>query len=117
MKLTKRQKRIYRHKRLKAKISGTAEVPRVSVFRSNKHIFVQLVDDTIGKTLVSSTIKSVKNTIKGTKTELAEKIGEMVAQKAKEAGISRVVFDRGGYKYHGRIRAVAEGLRRSGLIF
>lgn len=118
MKVSKREQRKRRQKRVRAKIKGTANVPRVSVFRSNKHIFIQLVDDTTGKTLVSSVVKSAKkSTLKGTKTELAGKIGELVAQKAKESGISKVVFDRGGYKYHGRLKAVAEGLRRGELKF
>lgn len=115
---TKRQNRIKRHKRVRAKIKGTPEIPRLSVFRSNKHIFVQIIDDLAGKTLVSSVIKPKgKSLIKGTKTELAAKIGEMVAKKAAEAGISKVVFDRGGYQYHGRVKALAESLRKGGLKF
>ena len=117
-KILKRGQRKRRHKRVRTKIKGTANVPRVSVFRSNKHIFVQLIDDSAGKTIGSSTAKSkLKSTQKGTKTELAGKIGEMIAQKAGESGISKVVFDRGGYKYHGRVKALAEGLRRGGLKF
>ena len=109
---------MHRRKRVRAKIIGTSAVPRVSVFRSSRHIFVQIVDDSVGKTLVSSLIKSKgKSVPRGAKTELAGKVGEMLAQKAKEAGITKVVFDRGGYKYHGRVKALAEGLRKGGLKF
>ncbi|MBI2062759.1 MAG: 50S ribosomal protein L18 [Candidatus Yanofskybacteria bacterium] len=115
---TKRQHRTKRHKRVRAKIKGTTETPRISVFRSNRHIFVQVVDDTKGRTLVSSVVKSKKKTqAKGNKTEVASAIGEMLAKKAQETGINKVVFDRGGYKYHGRIKALAEGLRKGGLKF
>lgn len=118
MKNSKRGQRKRRQKRVRAKIKGTSTVPRVSVFRSNKHIFVQLIDDAAGKTLASSMVKSKSKSVpKGTKTKLAEKVGEMVAKKAKEAGMSKVVFDRGGYKYHGRVKALAEGLRKGGLEF
>ena len=114
----KRTNRKRRHTRVRAKIKGTKSVPRVSVFRSNRHIFVQIIDDASGKTLVGSIIKSAKKSkMNGNKTEKASAIGEILAQKAKEAGIGRVVFDRGGYKYHGRVKALAEGLRRGGLKF
>ena len=107
-----------RHRRVRSKIIGTAERPRVSVFKSNKHIFVQLIDDEASKTILSSKIISVqKSKIKGSKTDKAMKIGEMIAEKAREAGIKEVVFDRGGFKYHGRIKAVAESLRKGGIKF
>lgn len=110
--------RIKRHKKVRAKIRGTNKTPRVSVFRSNRHVFVQLIDDSAGKTILSSIVKSKsKSTIKGTKAEIAFKIGETIAQKAKEKGIKKAVFDRGGYKYHGRVKALAEGLRKGGLEF
>lgn len=110
--------RIKRHKKVRAKIRGTNKTPRVSVFRSNRHVFVQLIDDSEGKTILSSIVKSEsKSTMKGTKTEIAFKIGETIAQKAKEKGIKKAVFDRGGYKYHGRVKALAEGLRKGGLEF
>lgn len=116
--MNKRQHRKTRHNRVRAKVQGTAKVPRVSIFRSNRHIFVQVIDDSSGKTLISSVVKSNKKSApKGSKAELAEKIGEMLAQKAKEAGVGQVVFDRGGYKYHGRVKALAEGLRKGGLKF
>lgn len=114
----KRKQRNRRHARVRAKIKGTKSVPRVSVFRSNKHIFIQLIDDSVGKTIVSSIVKSKdKSVIKGNKIEIASAIGEMLANKAKDAGINKVVFDRSGYKYHGRVKALAEGLRKSGLKF
>src|SRR3989344_7261456 len=94
-----------RHRRVRAKIVGTKERPRVSVFKSNRNIFVQFIDDGSGKTVLSSKIMSdKKNKINGTKTDKAIKIGEMLAEKAKVAEIKEVVFDRGGFKYHGRIR-------------
>lgn len=110
--------RIKRHRKVRAKIKGTNKIPRVSVFRSNRHVFVQLIDDTMGKTILSNTVKTKSKAVpKGTKTNVASKIGEMIAQKAKEKGIKKVVFDRGGYKYHGRVKALAEGLRKGGLEF
>lgn len=116
--ITKRKNRIRRHKRVRAKISGTLTVPRISVFRSNRHVFVQIIDDVRGKTLFSSVVKpETKSSTKVTKTEKAAKIGEAIAAKAKEAGISSIIFDRGGYKYHGRVKALAEGLRKGGLKF
>lgn len=93
-------------------------MPRVSVFRSNQHIFVQIINDAGGKTLASSKVKAKKKSaLKGSKTELASQIGETLAAKAQEVGIDKVVFDRGGYKYHGRVKALAEGLRKGGLKF
>ena len=118
MNYTKRKQRKQRHARVRAKIIGTSIIPRVSVFRSNRHIFVQMIDDSIGKTLLSGAVESKKkNVLKGTKVEIAERIGEALAQKAKETGITKIVFDRGGYKYHGRVKALADGLRRGGLKF
>lgn len=107
-----------RHKRVRSRIFGTAEIPRVSVFKSNRYVFTQFIDDTTGKTIISSKIVSgPESKIKGSKTEIASKIGEILAEKAKEAGIKEAVFDRGGFKYHGRIKAIAEGLRKGGLKF
>ena len=112
----KQQNRIRRHKRVRATIKGTKERPRVSVFKGNRHVFVQFIDDEAGKTVLSNKIVSdSKSKIKGTKIDKAIKIGEMLADKAKEAGISKAVFDRSGFKYHGRIKAVADGLRKGGL--
>lgn len=105
-----------RHRRVRAKITGTANRPRVSVFKSNKHIFVQLIDDEAKKTILSSKIISTsKSKMKGSKIDRASEIGKIVAEKAKASGINSAVFDRGGYKYHGRIKALAESLRASGL--
>ncbi len=118
MNKSKQQQRIQRHKRVRAKMKGTEAIPRVSVFRSNRHMFVQIIDDSTGKTILSNSIEpKTKNKAKGAKTETAALIGETIAQKAKEAGISKVVFDRGGFKYHGRVKALADGLRKGGLIF
>ncbi len=114
----KKLNRQRRHNRVRSRIIGTKERPRVSVFKSNKHIFVQLVDDESRKTLLSSKVISAKKSkIKGSKSDKATEIGKMVAEKAKTAGISKAVFDRGGYKYHGRVKALADGLRAGGLKF
>jgi large subunit ribosomal protein L18 len=108
--------RLRRHARLRKHISGTPELPRLVVYRSNRHMVAQIVDDTKGITLVSeSTITHDFDDFKGTKTEAAHKVGELIAKKAKDAGINAVVFDRGGNKYHGRVAAVAEGARQGGL--
>ena len=105
-----------RHARIRKHIAGTAERPRLVVTRSNRHMVAQVVDDTKGVTLVSaSTLQADFAGFKGTKTEAAKKVGELVAEKAKAAGIDSVVFDRGGNKYTGRVAAVAEGAREGGL--
>lgn len=118
MKNTKQQKRIKRHHRVRAKIKGTATVPRVSVFRGNKNIFVQIIDDTQGKTLLSSIVeRKKKSAAKVNKTKLASEVGKSLAERALKSGISQIVFDRGGYKYHGRVKALADGLRKGGLKF
>jgi large subunit ribosomal protein L18 len=104
--------------RIRKKIRGTSERPRLSVFRSNRDIYVQLIDDLAGVTLAaaSSAQKEAKNE-KGTKMELAKRVGMEIGTKAKEAGITNVVFDRGGYLYHGRVKSLAEGAREAGLVF
>ena len=105
-----------RHARLRKHVSGTTECPRLSVTRSTRHVFVQVIDDTVGKTLVSaSTMEADLRTFEGDKTGKARKVGELVAQRAKDAGIDSVVFDRGGNAYHGRVQAIAEGAREGGL--
>src|SRR5256885_3988246 len=107
-----------RHLRVRKKVQGTAERPRLVVTRSSKNIFVQVIDDTVGHTLVSaSTLDRSLRAAEGTKTDKARLVGEMVANRAKEAGIAAVVFDRGGYKYHGRIAALADAARENGLEF
>jgi large subunit ribosomal protein L18 len=113
-------KRVIRHRRVRAKIIGTKNTPRLSVFRSNAHIFAQLIDDENGKTIAaaSDVEKGGKKTkAKSTKVDSSKKIGLEIAKKASEKGIKEVVFDRGGYKYHGRIKALAEGAREGGLKF
>jgi len=103
-----------RHLRVRKKVNGTPERPRLVVFRSDKHIYAQLVDDTAGRTL--ATVSSVKIG-DGKKSDKAAAVGKTIAGVAKEKGITRVVFDRGGYKYHGRVKAVADGAREGGLEF
>ncbi|MDE5959476.1 MAG: 50S ribosomal protein L18 [Muribaculaceae bacterium] len=100
--------------RIRGKISGTAERPRMTVFRSNKAIYVQLIDDLAGKTLVAASSKGLEG---GTKIEEAAKVGQAVAQKAIEAGITEVVFDRNGYLFHGRVKSLADAARTAGLKF
>ncbi len=111
---TRAEKRFRRHLRVRKKVVGTAERPRLVVYRSLKHIYAQLVDDTAGRTLV--TVSSLKVS-DGKKTAKAAEVGKQVAAVAKDKGITRVVFDRGGYKYHGRVKAVADGAREGGLEF
>jgi large subunit ribosomal protein L18 len=109
-----------RHRRIRAKISGTAERPRLNIFRSLEHIYVQVIDDEAGRTLVSaSTVdKNLQSEMSGkTKKEQATLVGKAVAERAQVAGIKQVVFDRGGYLYHGRVKALADGAREGGLEF
>jgi large subunit ribosomal protein L18 len=108
--------RARRHLRLRKKISGTPAQPRLVVTRSSRHMTVQVVDDTVGKTLASaSTLEADLRAFDGDKTAKARKVGELVAARAKAAGVETVVFDRGGNKYHGRVAAVADGAREGGL--
>ncbi len=109
-------KRKIRHKRIRAKVFGTSEKPRLSVFRSSKAISAQLIDDEKGKTIVSAKSQDIKSKEKG-KVSLAYNVGKSIAQKALKEKIKEVVFDRGGYIYHGRIKEVADGAREGGLIF
>ena len=115
--LSTRQARQRRQRRIRGKVSGTAERPRLAVFRSNKGIFAQLVDDQSGRTIAGASWLGVKKSFKGTKTEQAAEVGKLVAEAAKKAGIESVVFDRGGYLYHGRVKALADGAREGGLKF
>ena len=113
--------RLKRKKRIRRKVRGTPERPRLTVFRSAKHIYAQVIDDTAGVTLASAStlspeFKEVASEVKG-KVGAAEKVGQLVAQKAMEKGIKKVVFDRNGFIYHGRVRAVADGARAAGLEF
>jgi large subunit ribosomal protein L18 len=109
-------KRLKRRRRVRAKVRGTAERPRLSVFRSNRGVFAQLIDDVAGRTLVA--VNWIEPELRDLQsTEQAKKAGEILAQRAKEAGIETAVFDRGGYQYHGRVAALAEGAREGGLAF
>ena len=112
-----RGQRIKRHKRVRGKISGTAERPRLSVFRSESNIYAQIIDDVAGNTLVAAS--SVEKGFEGNggNIEAAKKVGAMIAERALQKGIEEVVFDRGGYVYHGRVAALAEGAREGGLKF
>jgi large subunit ribosomal protein L18 len=112
------ERRIRRHRRVRKKVRGTAERPRLSVFRSLKHIYAQIINDEEGQTLVAASSLSPEiRGMQGTKTDIARAVGRLIAQKALEKGITKVVFDRGGYKYHGRVKALAEGAREAGLLF
>ena len=109
--------RLKRHKRVRGKISGTPERPRLNVFRSETNIYAQVIDDINGKTLASASSLEKGFTCEGTKTDAAKQVGLNVAERAKAAGITNVVFDRGGYVYHGRVAALADGAREGGLEF
>lgn len=112
------QKRIHRHRRVRAKISGTEARPRLAVYRSLKHIKVQFIDDVAGKTILSVSDSAVKaGSKKSTPVQIATLVGRLAAERALQLGIKKVVFDRGGYAYHGRVKALAEGAREVGLEF
>jgi len=113
--IIKQEKRQRRAARTRSKIKGTKEVPRACVYRSLKYISVQFIDDTAGHTIYSLSDKKLK--LKGTKTERAAAVGEQAAEELKKLKISKIVFDRGPYKYHGRVKALADGLRKGGLKF
>ena len=115
--LTVRQARIRRHKRVRKNVQGTAERPRLVVFRSNRGIEAQLIDDVAGKTLAASSSLNLKKTFKGNKRDQASEVGKALAAAAKSAGVETAVFDRGGYLYHGRIKALADAAREGGLKF
>jgi large subunit ribosomal protein L18 len=113
---TKPHQRLRRRRRVRAKVRGTAQRPRISIFRSNRGINAQLIDDDAGRTLAA--VAWTEADLKGLpRMEQASKAGQVLAQRAKEAGIERAVFDRGGYRYHGRVQALAEGAREGGLAF
>ncbi len=115
MAITKTDRRDKIRRKIRGSISGTAARPRLSVFRSNKQIYAQLIDDVAGKTLLATS--SAKLDVKTNKIEIASIVGKTLAEKAVESGIKEVVFDRGGYLYHGRIKSLAEGAREGGLVF
>jgi large subunit ribosomal protein L18 len=113
---TRPAKRLKRRRRVRAKITGSAERPRISVFRSNRGVFAQLIDDDSGKTLAA--VNSTEDELKTLpRMDQAKRAGELLAERAKAAGVETAVFDRGGYQYHGRVKALAEGAREGGLIF
>jgi large subunit ribosomal protein L18 len=113
---TKQQSRLRRRRRVRAKIRGTAERPRLSVYRSNRGLFAQLIDDDSGRTLAG--VNWTEKELRGLASmDQAKRCGELLAERAKQAGIATCVFDRGGYRYHGRVRALAEGAREGGLAF
>jgi large subunit ribosomal protein L18 len=113
---TVRERRVRRHKRVRKHVFGTAERPRLVVFRSNRGIAAQLVDDGAGKTLAAASWLDVR-TAKGSKSDQASEVGKLLAQNAKKAGVEQVVFDRGGYLFHGRVKALADAAREGGLTF
>ncbi len=108
-------KRSIRHSRVRSRVSGSADRPRLSVFRANKHIYAQLIDDTAGKTLAAVSSSEIKT--KGKKSDTAKEVGKLMAVKALDKKIKAVKFDRGGFAYHGRVKALAEGAREGGLEF
>ena len=103
--------------RIRSKVNGTAERPRLAVFRSLKHLYAQVIDDASGKTLVSASSRDKDSSAKGANKAAAKALGALIAKKAKDKGINRVVFDRGGYLYHGRVKALADAAREAGLEF
>ncbi len=115
-KLTVLEARRRRQRRIRGKVSGTPERPRLAVFRSNRGVAAQIVDDKAGKTLAAASWQNIRD-FKGDKTAQATEVGKLLAAKAKEAGVTAVVFDRGGYLYHGRVKALADGAREGGLEF
>ncbi len=115
MKMTVRERQARIHSRVRKNINGTAARPRLNIFRSNKGIYAQVIDDVSGTTLAAASSKEVATA--GTKIDKSKAVGQLVAEKAKAAGVGSVVFDRGGYLYHGRVKALAEGAREGGLEF
>jgi large subunit ribosomal protein L18 len=117
MAFSKEARRAKIRTRIRAKVKGTAETPRLSVFRSNKQIYAQIIDDNKGVTLVAASSSTMKDAQNVTKIDQAKLVGQAIAESAKAAGISAVVFDRGGYLYHGRVKSLAEAAREAGLKF
>ena len=113
---TREQARLRRHRRVRAKVRGTAERPRLAVYRSNRGIAAQVIDDTAGRTLAAASSQD-GSLAKAKRVELPAQVGKLVAERAKEAGVASVVFDRGGYLYHGRVKALADAAREHGLEF
>ncbi len=113
----KRKRRERRKRRIRAKVFGTKERPRLSVFKSLRHLWVQVIDDESSRTLVSASSKEIKTSKKMSKKKKAFEVGKLIAERCLKMGIEKIVFDRGGYKYHGRIKALAQGAREAGLKF
>lgn len=111
----KRNKRLLRHGRVRSRVEGRTDRPRLAVFRSASHIYAQLINDESGTTIAQASSRELKD--KAAKTDKSAAVGKLIADKAKEKGITQVVFDRGGYRYHGRVKALAEGAREAGLEF
>ena len=110
--------RVKRHDRIRLRLAGTTERPRLAVFRSLNHIYAQVIDDTTGKTLAAaSSLEPTLRSAEGTKSDDAKRVGQLVAERAKKAGVDKVVFDRAGFQYHGRVRSLAEAAREAGLDF
>jgi large subunit ribosomal protein L18 len=116
MKITTQQRRARRHRRVRGRVQGSAARPRLAVFRSSKGIYAQVIDDDAGVTLAAASTLQLGGA-SGTKSDKAAEVGKLVAQRAREAGVAKVVFDRGGYLYHGRVKALADGAREGGLEF
>jgi len=116
-KTSKKLNREKRHRKVRAKINGTQDKPRLCIFRSNKHIYAQIIDDDKGFTITFASDLEVKDPKKVKKINLAQKVGELIADKAKDKKITKVVFDRGGFKYHGRVKSLADAARKQGLQF
>jgi large subunit ribosomal protein L18 len=117
--LDSRAARQRRHRRIRVSLTGTTQRPRLNVFRSLQHIYAQVIDDTSGTTLAAASTNEadVRSGLSGSKTERARSVGKTIAERAKEKGVTTVVFDRGGYQYHGRIKALADAARKAGLEF
>ncbi len=117
MALSKNDRRLRIKRRIRKIVTGTAEQPRLAVFRSNKEIYAQIINDATGTTILAASSKQKDIKAKGTKTEIAAIVGKAIAEKAVKAGIEKIAFDRGGYLYHGRVKALAEAAREGGLKF
>ncbi len=114
---SKKEQREKRHRRVRAKIHGTKDRPRLCIFKSNKHIYAQIINDDKGFTLVFASDLEIKNSKKDKKINLAQKVGELIANRAKDKKITKILFDRGGFKYHGRVKTLADEARKHGLQF
>ena len=112
-----RKYRIVRHARVRKKVHGSTERPRLCIFRSLRHIYAQVIDDSVGHTIAAASSNETPDATAGSKAAISQAVGKLLAERAKEKGVTQVVFDRGGYKFHGRVKALAEGSREAGLVF